>query len=229
MKVSLKVLGQKSKETIGGFSSTSKMPWLSWSISADLCITGGKLAKIKGTICALCYAQKGTYNWPNTISAMQRRIDAWNDNLNWVDDFIASLGELANRLDDPSLLYFRWFDSGDIQSISMLNDIVAIAIGLPNVKFWLPTKEHGFVREYILNGGIIPDNLTIRLSAYKVNQMIEHNSVISKMLPNSIAVESDYSYFDWVYYCPSQKQGNKCLDCRSCWDKDTKTIAYTIH
>ena len=29
--------------------------------------------------------------------------------------------------------------------------------------------------------------------------------------------------------CPSSKQGNKCLDCRMCWDSNVKDVAYLQH
>ena len=227
MKISLKTLNQNTKNTIGGFSNTSKMPWLSWSISADLCITGSKLSKIQGTICYLCYAQKDSYTWPNTINAMERRLETWKNNPNWADDFIESLRELSDRVEDKKLLYFRWFDSGDIQSFKMLENIATIANALPHIQFWLPTKEFGIVSKYLKAYKVFPSNLTVRLSAYKVNQQILSENGIFGQLPNSMAVESK-GHAQSAFYCPSSNQGNKCLDCRKCWDNDTKTIAYTI-
>ena len=44
---------QLEKE-IGTLSNPSKMPAFAWGISAKKCITGSKLAKIKGTICNKC-------------------------------------------------------------------------------------------------------------------------------------------------------------------------------
>jgi hypothetical protein len=29
--------------------------------------------------------------------------------------------------------------------------------------------------------------------------------------------------------CPAPKQGNECRDCRNCWDKSIKNIAYGKH
>ena len=31
----------------------------------------------------------------------------------------------------------------------------------------------------------------------------------------------------WV--CPSNQQDNECKDCRACWDKDVKDVAYIAH
>ena len=39
-------------------SNTSKMPGKSISLSAEECITGSKLAKIKDTVCEDCYVKR---------------------------------------------------------------------------------------------------------------------------------------------------------------------------
>ncbi len=37
------------------------------------------------------------------------------------------------------------------------------------VKHWLPTKEYGLVNDFLLEGGVIPENLSLRPSGYKFN------------------------------------------------------------
>ena len=54
----------EARAAVGGLSQTSKMPCKSWGISAKECKTGGKLAKVEGTVCHGCYALKGAYVWP---------------------------------------------------------------------------------------------------------------------------------------------------------------------
>ena len=54
----------EARAAVGGLSQTSKMPCKSWGISAKACKTGGKLAKVEGTVCHGCYALKGAYVWP---------------------------------------------------------------------------------------------------------------------------------------------------------------------
>ena len=54
----------KVKEAIKiteGFTRTSKMPGLSYSLPAWECKTGSKLRQVKGSVCASCYALKGNY------------------------------------------------------------------------------------------------------------------------------------------------------------------------
>jgi hypothetical protein len=45
-------------------SNPGKMPWLSYSIPASTCKLGAALAKVKGTVCNICYAKKGRYVFP---------------------------------------------------------------------------------------------------------------------------------------------------------------------
>ncbi len=45
--------------------------------------------------------------------------------------------------------FFRWFDSGDLQSVEMVRDIVAVAERTPEIRHWLPTREYATVREYL--------------------------------------------------------------------------------
>src|SRR6516165_3946897 len=46
---------------VGSVGNPSKMPGTAYGISAYHCITGGKLAQVKGSICEDCYAVKGNY------------------------------------------------------------------------------------------------------------------------------------------------------------------------
>jgi hypothetical protein len=63
--------------------------------------------------------------------------------------------------------YFRIFDSGDIQSVQMLRDWIFIATQLPDIKFWLPTKEYRIIRAF---NEPIPDNMVIRVSSPNIDQ-----------------------------------------------------------
>ena len=92
----------EARAAVGGLSQTSKMPCKSWGISAKACKTGGKLAKVEGTVCHGCYALKGAYVWPVVEKAHAKRLDAIFTS-GWVDAMVTAING-----DD----YFRWFDSG---------------------------------------------------------------------------------------------------------------------
>ena len=64
----------------GSMTRTSKMPGLSYSLPAWECKTGSKLRKIKGSVCASCYALKGNYTRYKAIKAAQYvRLEALKD------------------------------------------------------------------------------------------------------------------------------------------------------
>jgi hypothetical protein len=124
--------------------------------------------------------------------------------------------------------FFRWFDSGDLVNLKNLKDIVRIALALPDIQFWLPTKEYAIVSEYYELYGPFPQNLTIRLSAYMVDKA-GPNSLAATMGLTTSEVATNPQPSETQIVCPSSKQGNKCLDCRACWSKDVPTVVYHLH
>ena len=211
----------KLEEAIGGFSNPSKMPGFAWSIPAQGCVTGAKLAKVKGSVCNKCYALKGRYAFPNVQKALKRREQIWNGTPRdqWPKMMADAIHHKYHRIDDPADRVFRWFDSGDIRSVVMLEQIVEIANMLPDIRFWLPTREAGFVHTWHELGGICPTNLTIRLSAPMVD------GPAAKWWPFTSTVVSEKANAT----CPAPAQGNKCLDCRACWDRSVRNVAYKAH
>jgi len=196
-------------------SSPSKMPCFGYSIPASRCITGGKLRKVKNSICSFCYALKGRYVFPNVLTAMEKRYQSLT-HPQWVDAMTALIS--SKRKKD----YFRWHDSGDLQGLTHLENIVEIARRLPSTKFWLPTREYTIVRQYIQAGNVIPDNLNIRLSAFMMDG--EAPLPLAKRLGLTTSGVSSEGVT-----CPAPKQNNSCGDCRACWDKGTLNVNYKKH
>ena len=201
-------------ETINGFSKPSKMPCHSWSIPAKDCKTGSKLAKVEGSVCADCYAMSGFYRMGNVKSCLEKRLESLS-NPKWENAMtIAISGSEGSG-------FFRWFDSGDIQSLAHLKQIAQIAKNLPSIQFWLPTKEYGIVTEY-LQENELPENLTIRLSGFMVDGPAPIALASRLGLVTSTVVSEGFT-------CPASSQGNKCLSCRACWDKGVSNVAYKHH
>jgi len=77
--------------------------------------------------------------------------------------------------------YFRWHDSGDLQSVNHLALIIEIAKKTPSIRHWLPTREYKIIVDGLKEMGYTIDpatktvvevpNLTIRLSAHMVGKM----------------------------------------------------------
>jgi hypothetical protein len=124
-------------EIVGGLSSPSKMPCHSWSTPAKYCKTGKKLAQVSGSICADCYAAKGFYRMPNVKNCLEKRFQSLS-HPEWVSAMTLSISGSEGSG------FFRWHDSGDIQSVEHLEKIVQIAKNLPNIQFWIPTREYSF-------------------------------------------------------------------------------------
>lgn len=204
----------KAWEIVGGLSVPSKMPCHGWSVSALRCKVGSKLAKVANSVCAGCYALKGHYRYPAVKSAHERRWQALKDQA-FVPSMVFLLRCLGNR-------YFRWYDSGDIDCAATLRKIVDIARQTPEVKHWLPTKEYGVVSAYLKAGNTFPPNLCVRLSSYMTDE--SGPIVLATRLGLTISEVRRKGYT-----CPSSSQGNKCADCRACWDRETFNVSYRKH
>ena len=198
----------KVKEAIKiteGFTRTSKMPGLSYSLPAWECKTGSKLRKVKGSVCASCYALKGNYTrYPAIKAAQYRRLRATSHPY-WVTAMAAVIKRQK---------WFRWHDAGDVQDQQHLQKIYEICRLTPETRHWLPTRE-AWIKDHLASK---PDNLVIRFSPPMVNQRAPES------WPNSsMVVDKGF------HTCPAPAQGGKCLDCRQCWDPKIKVVSYGKH
>lgn len=203
---------QEVMSLVGGLSSPSKMPGHGYSISAAKCNVGSKLRKVKGSVCSHCYACKGRYVFPNVQNAMQKRYDSMADLTQWTFNMVQAIEASGDQ-------YFRWHDSGDLQSIEHLMAIVQVAVMTPKVMHWLPTKEYAVVRQYKKQYGMFPTNLTVRVSA----------PMVAGQAPDLGQPTSTVVTHVEQATCPAPKQGGKCLECRKCWDANTMNVAYLAH
>jgi hypothetical protein len=128
---------------VGGLSNPSKMPTRSWSIPASRCQVGSKLREVPGSACFDCYACKGAYCWRSTVAALARRWDRLQDALECPVSRARFVGAFTRILANRD--WWRWHDSGDVQSVDHLDILVDIAKGSPHCRFWLPTREYGIV------------------------------------------------------------------------------------
>jgi hypothetical protein len=187
------------------FTKTTKMPGLSYSLPAWECQTGAKLRKVKSSPCFGCYALKGNYTrYPAIKAAQYRRLDSITNPL-WVKAMSTKIKRQK---------WFRWHDAGDVQSHDHMKKILDVCNQTPDTNHWLPTQE----RPYLPDPEVVPDNMVIRLSGSKVD------GPAPKAWSHSSTVVTDGSPS-----CPSGKQGNKCLECRACWNSKVKNISYGKH
>lgn len=200
---------EEARSIVGTFSRPSKMPGNAYGLPAKDCIIGKVLAKIPGSVCSSCYALKGHYVFPNVRRAQETRLASLQDP-RWVEAMVLLLHSQRSE-------YFRWHDSGDLQGLWHLENICEVAVRCPNIKFWLPTRERVFVRQYLAAHGDFPGNLCVRVSGTMIDGPPPGG------FPNTSTVSTG------KFTCPSSRQGNKCLDCRACWDRGVANVAYKKH
>ena len=200
------MLKKEAQKIVGGLSKPGKMPGPAYNLPAWNCITGEKLRKVPSSPCFGCYAMKNRYAFPNVRQAMDRRLQAI-ESPKWVSAMVVLV---------TGHPFFRWHDSGDIQSVEHLQKIFEVCRQTPNTKHWLPTQERQFLT---MDPDEVPENLIIRLSGSKVD------GPASKCWPHSSSVVTD----DAKRTCPAPDQGNKCRSCRACWDKNIGNISYGKH
>lgn len=214
----LSMTKKQAYEIIGGLTSTSKMPCKSYSLPTIACNTGSKMAKIKGSICSSCYADKGFYKlYAKTIEPTQVARLFSIDEPMWVDAMVVAIGEDK---------YFRWHDSGDLMSVEHLEKIAQVCKRTPNTRHWLPTREYGIVGAFTCSNKI-PKNLVIRLSAmFPDKKVIVPVSLQGEPQIATSNVHTSNKVFGEACKAPSQK--GECRDCRQCWNPK-KSISYLMH
>ena len=199
------MLKKEASIIVGGLSTPGKMPCYSINLPATACVTGSKLARVPGTVCHGCYALKNRYVMPVQQAAMARRLRAL-DHGSWTTAMVTLI---------KGFQYFRWHDSGDVQSVQHLKNIFEVCRLTPETKHWLPTREAKFLR--LMDPDVVPKNLIIRLSATKVN------GPAPRWWPWTSTVSTKSKT------CPAPEQGGKCRSCRTCWDKSTPNVVYAKH
>ena len=208
------MLKKEARKITGGLSKPSKMPGPAHNLPAQACITGAKLVKVKGSTCSGCYALKGRYRFKNVRDAMQRRLSKLHDP-RWIEAMVTLINGRHWQKPQP---VFRWHDSGDLQSVQHLKNIFEVCKQTPDTSHWLPTRESRFLN--LMDPDVVPKNLKIVLSDHMNDQERPPS-----WWPYTSGVTTDHK----LVTCPSSKQGNKCLDCRKCWDRNTKRVIYGKH
>jgi len=207
----------------GGLSNTTKMPESSFSIPAIHCKVGSKLREVEGSVCNKCYASKGHYLYPNVKNAQQRRYLKLYHPM-WVKAMTMLIHIKVKE-------HFRWFDSGDLDSVQHLRNIIEVCNGTPNIKHWLVTKEKRTVRKFLDECGIIPDNLVIQMSGYMLDGDKVKGFDDCKQIAHHL-VHTDRQNAQG-YVCPVEdgEEFTTCDDanCYACWDRNVNVVTSGLH
>ncbi len=120
--------------------------------------------------------------------------------------------------------YFRWFDTGDLQSVEMLRSIAEVAKQTPEIRHWLPTREYAMVEEF-LSTDTVPPNLVIRLSARLVDE-------VAPSSPTGLPTSRVHSEPDAALGFVCRANGRSpatCGGCRACWSSRIARVSYPLH
>lgn len=199
-----------------------KMPGSTFAMSATMCKTGGKLAAIKNSTCSRCYALKLEklrpsvhQGWLTNYTKATTMIE--NNPEQWAKAAAFQIERAYAKTNEP---YHRWFDSGDLQSIAMLDAIARVARLTPHIRHWLPTREATIVRDWLASN-VCPDNLIIRVSSTMIGDGPRNAAYTSTVHRKNEAHVG--------HACPASKQGNQCGTCRACWSWDVLNVSYPLH
>jgi hypothetical protein len=214
----------EAEAIVGGpLGRPSKMPCPAWGISAVECRRGSLLRGKPNTVCSSCYARRGHYTGGSVETAHERRLEALGDP-RW-PDAMAVLVEAYARGD-----YFRWFDSGDLQSPQHLDWIFWIARRTSTTRHWLPTREKRIVGPFVER---VPPNLVVRLSADMIG---EPPKTPTWELPTSTVhrdpgrpVPTKTGRAGDSIECPSHLHGHRCGSCRACWSPKVRNVSYLLN
>lgn len=210
-------------------ANPEKMPGRAWGTPAKLCHRGGQLHKIGGTVCSHCYALKNRYAMDPVQHAYERRFSAWKYRPK--EEWLGAVTHLVNK-QCAKVPYFRVFDSGDLWNEQMLKDWIEVAYRCPSVSFWLASRERHMIRA-VMKQTTVPENLVIRVSGDMLDgpapSGFANTSRVSTIRSKDTwrmlaAVNSNETTF-----CPAPLQGNRCGECRACWDSEVRTVVYRMH
>jgi hypothetical protein len=214
-------------------SSPSKMPGYCLPLPAKNCLRGRDLRLIPGTVCSLCYARTRFYETRDyVVAAHRKRLEQLTQ-----PEWVWAMSTLINFYAKQGEHFFRWHDSGDLQGVWHLANIVKVCLQTPQVKHWLPTHEPYMVLEYLegVKAGKyppIPENLRLRISADYIGKPPEKIAGLEGIATHT----ARYGYGDWnivqvssnprdSHGCRAHDNAKKkgdagnCGKCRACWGK----------
>jgi len=220
-----------AREFAGAVSiSNSKMPGGTYALATSGCNVGGRLKSIKGSVCHRCYAVRLEQFRPAVLAAWTRNLERVTECMETVDGrtawtraMIVQIRWAVERTGEP---FFRWFDSGDLPEsdtgYNLLGCIADIALCMPDVAFWLPTREARTVADFVGNR-MVPLNLRIRRSSAMV-------AMRPMRVPAPIGTSTVHKAAEpFGHACPARSQGNQCGACRACWSGSVDNVSYPAH
>lgn len=229
LQIALRMTTQQATAIAGTLGQPSKMPGAAYGIDAFQCRVGGELVKDPTSTCHGCYARRNFYlYWRAAVAARAKRQAAIRHRY-WAEAMIVLILDYVEGGGEPA---FRWHDSGDLHGAWHLAQICAVAEATPHIRHWLPTREYDDVAAFLRAGGVIPPNLTVRLSAHYVGKPVDVPPELAHLPTSTTHRLGDPP--------PVRRKGaitchaidspvNMCRRCRACWDPRVVNVSYRMH
>ena len=215
-------------------SQTSKMKIKgkktgSWSLEARKSCPGSK--NPDGSVvevCQSCYATKGMYRFPVVKAVRQNNQQDYHRD-DWVDDMVKEVSKFD---------YFRWMDSGDVETPELALKIRKVVRLTSKVKHWLPTRSDKIPKiAYVFNHSDPNDvygydmynthNLALRPSADNIGLNNQERPGVNSYVirPEEIFEAKKQG----IHVCPVGINPNQksCDTCTACYT--TQAVAYVLH
>ena len=219
----------KSAIEIAGMVSkgNSKMPGSTFPLDSFSCNVGSRLAEVKGSTCAECYARR--------IQKMRPSVDiGWSKNQIKTEQTLAidpTLWEAAVLFQIRRMGFdeHRWLDSGDVPNVQFLASVCEVARQTPDIAHWLPTREVKILLDFVKEYGVhyIPDNLNIRVSSPMVDD--KPLPAFTNMPRITTSTVHNKQTKPVGHVCPARTQNNECGPCRACWSDTVDNVSYPKH
>ena len=124
---------------------------------------------------------------------------------------------------------FRFFQSGDFFSLEFFKKVMQVCLNLPKIDFWIPTSRDDILNSYLAEGGVIPENATVRLSA-PIPGISFHEGIIEFYSKWDNITFSETTTDPKLATChASLVEGSSCGDCEDCFSPTHKKTVYAIH
>lgn len=198
----------------------------SWSLPAGDSCPGAKDAEV----CKGCYAQKGMYRFP-VVKAVREynKLDYHKDD--WVDRMVKEVSKFD---------YFRWFDSGDIETPVLAVKIQRVIQRTQSTRHWLPTRSDKIQSIQAVLDSANPSpiysvpmskvsNVALRPSADNIGLKNKERPGVNSYVINNTIEDFFEAKKQGIYICPVGINPNQksCDTCTMCYT-DAK-VAYVLH
>ena len=107
--------------------------------------------------------------------------------------------------------------------------VMRVCENLPKVDFWIPTSRDDILNQFLSEGGAIPKNTTVRLSAPNPGFSF-HEGIIEFYSKWENITFSETTTDPSLATChASLVEGSSCGDCEDCFKPTHKKTVYAIH